>query len=181
MSKKLIVGCFILACALGSIPLFKVFAQGTSLAEQQIILIQDNCISSKTTLNQLHVSDALLRVNMGQAYESMTTKLMDKFNNRISSNSLSNSDLVAVSKDYVSALDGFRLDYIAYEAQLSLALKVDCEKQPVDFYDAISVAYKGRNIVHDDVLKLNQYIDKYQLALDKFEKDYQAIGEGTKK
>ena len=181
MSKKLFVTCFLLACALGSIPLVKAFAQGTTLSDQQITLIKDNCVSSRNTLNQLHVSDALLRVNMGQVYESMSTKLMDKFNSRISYNSLSNSDLVAVSKDYVSTLDEFRLDYIAYEAQLSLALKIDCEKKPADFYDAISVAYKGRNQVHDDVLKLNQYIDKYQLALDKFEKDYQAIGEGSKK
>lgn len=180
-SKKLLIVGLILAGALVSLPFFKVFAQDFILTDQQILVIRENCISSKNTLNQLHVSDALLRVNMGQAYESMSTKLMDRFNSRISYNSLDNSNLVAASKNYVINLDKFRLDYKDYEEKLSLALDIDCVKQPVNFYDAVLVAQSGRDLVHADVLLLNQDIDKYQLALDEFEKNYQSIAEEAKK
>lgn len=181
ISKKLLVGCLMItAVALGGMSLLNVAAQSAEATDQQIELIRTNCLSAKNTLNQLHVSDALLRVNRGQLYESISTKLMDKFNNRVANNSLNNTDFASITKNYGIMLDTFRSDYIAYEEQLSVALDIDCSKQPVAFYDAVSSARAKRVQVHADVVNLNQSIAQYQLTVDQFEKDYQTSIEGTK-
>jgi len=156
-----------------------VAAQSSTMDSQQIDRILSNCTSTKNTLNQLHASDALLRVNRGQTYESMSTKLMDGFNGRVSNNNFNNSSLVSTYNGYNSALDIFRLDYKTYEEHLSAAININCFKQPVSFYDAVALARTERNKVHDDILKLNQYVDQYQLAVDQFEKDYLATSNGV--
>lgn len=148
-------------------------AQSVPMTDQQIKLIRDNCVSTENTLNQLHSSDALLRVNRGQTYESMSAKLMERFNSRVASNSLNNTELLSITNSYGAMLDSFRAHYISYEKQLTLAVNIDCSKQPVAFYDAIAQARIGRDQVHIDVLKLNQLIDQYRAAVDQFSKDYQ--------
>lgn len=151
--------------------LSKVNAQSEGLSDQQILLIKANCSSTKATLNQLHSSDALLRVNVGQSYESMSTKLMERFNVR-SANSGYNSQLLIDSEaSYSKLLDNFRLSYINYEKQLTLAMNVDCINNPAGFYDAISLARAKRNRIKEDVVKLNQALDSYKYALDKFGDD----------
>ena len=181
VSKKILVICLVSVTIFGGLPIFKVFAEGPAVSDQQITIVRDNCTSTKSTLNQVHVSDAVLRVNMGQAYDSMSSKLMGRFNDRIASNKLNNNDLVSVTKKYNSTLDAFRLDYKTYEEQLSLALSINCSTQPADFYNAVEQADKYRDLVHADVLKLNDYIDQYQAALNQFDKDHpQTSSEGTK-
>jgi len=180
-SKKIFVICLVLTSITCGLSALKVAAENSPVSDQQITIVRDNCASTKSTLNQVHVSDAVLRVNMGQAYDSMSSKLMSRFNDRVSSNSLNNNDLVSVTKKYNSTLDTFRLDYKRYEEQLSLAISIDCSAQPADFYNAVDQADQYRDLVHADVLKLNDYIDQYQTAFDQFEKDYQANkDEGTK-
>lgn len=132
--------------------------------------IRSNCIGAKDSLNRLHTSDALLRVNRGQLYESLTTKLITPFNSRVALNQLDNKQLVAVASDYKTALSSFRQDYIEYEKQLAAAIKIDCQKQPVSFYDAVSSARSKRLVVYDDILKLGQYIDDYESEFTKFVK-----------
>jgi len=149
-------------------------AVSSSLSDQQIQNIRENCLSTKTTLNQLHASDALLRVNRGQIYESMSIKLMTKFNDRVASNNQDNSSLVDITSKYNSTLDSFRNHYMAYESHLSAAISIDCSKQPVSFYDAVSVASSDREKVHSDIVKLNQSVDQYKAAVDEFEKKFLA-------
>jgi hypothetical protein len=180
MSTKSLAVCLVLAVVLSGASLLNVFAQSDSITDQQIELIRTNCVSVKNTLNQLHVSDALLRVNRGQIYESMSTKLMERFNSRVANNNLNNASLVSVTTSYGLMLDTFRSDYITYEEKLSSAIGIDCSKQPVAFYDAISVARTERSQVHADVIKLNQYINQYQSALSQFEKDHQVTSSGAK-
>ncbi|MFZ1301208.1 MAG: hypothetical protein WAQ27_01345, partial [Candidatus Microsaccharimonas sp.] len=87
-----------------------VHAQSTALTTEQIEHIRSNCVSIKSTLNQLHVSDALLRVNRGQMYESMANKLMSPFNSRLSNNGLDAKATSLVTTSYRSSLDTFRAD-----------------------------------------------------------------------
>jgi len=179
-SKKPLIILFAVIATCISLSFFKASAESTPITDQQIELIKNNCVYTKNTLNQLHSSDALLRVNMGQTYESISTKLMEKFNNRVSNASLSNAKLSSATNDYDAALDNFRNDYIIYERQLTLAINIDCSKQPVSFYDAINIARTERDQVHNDVLKLNQLIDQYQSVVTQFAKDYQAFSQGDK-
>lgn len=151
-------------------------AQSAPMTDDQITRIKANCTSAKNTLNQLHASDALLRVNRGQIYESMSTKLMIRFNDRVSSNRLNADDLVTVTQTYTATLTTFRLDYQAYEEQLSKALNIDCSKEPVAFYDAVASSRTKRTQVHTDVVKLHQHIDDYKLTVDSFELAFNAKG-----
>lgn len=153
-------------------------AQSTdTISDAQINLIKTNCVSVKDTLNRIHASDALLRVNMGQIYESISTKLMDGFNGRVVGNNLNGIDLVSISSKYEQALDKFRSDYIGYEEKMSTAMSIDCNKQPVSFYDSIASARTHRKQVSDDVQELNQLIKNYKKAVDEIEKDFRLLNE----
>jgi hypothetical protein len=148
-----------------------VSAESTSITDAQLNRIKTNCVSAKNTLNQIHASDALLRVNRGQLYESMSTKLMSRFNNRVDSNHYDAKNLISVTQNYGTALTNFRNDYQSYEEQLSNALSIDCTKEPVSFYDSVASSRVKRTQVHVDVTILHQYINDYESAY----KDFAAI------
>lgn len=152
-------------------------AQSTSLTADQIEHIRSNCTSTKSTLNQLHASDALLRVNRGQVYESMASKLMDPFNSRLGNNRLDAKATLAVTVSYRTALDSFRNDYKAYEEKLSSAIRIDCIDEPELFYNTIEQARVNRAKVHDDVTKLHRYIDDYRSAVGDFLLNYERVSE----
>ncbi|HEU4830802.1 MAG TPA: hypothetical protein VFS65_01360 [Candidatus Saccharimonadales bacterium] len=148
-------------------------AQSAPITDQQIERIKGSCLSAKNTLNQLHSSDALLRVNGGQVYESIASKLMKQFNGRVSYNNFDSTDFTVTTGIYERTLDEFRLKYKAYEEQLSKALEIDCSKQPVAFYDAVALSREKRAEVHAEVVKLHTSIDDYQTVFDQFSKQYQ--------
>jgi hypothetical protein len=118
---------------------------------------------------------------MGQSYESMSTKLMTRLNNRLAINNLANVNLVNAADNFDAILDTFRLDYIAYEEQLSIAMDIDCQKQPVSFYDAVSSARSKRELVHSDISRLNQALAQYRSEFSKFEAEYSAALSEIKK
>jgi len=181
ITQKSLLTCLALVVIFSGTSMIRVAAQDAAMTSQQIDRILGNCVSAKNTLNQLHASDALLRVNRGQVYELISTKLMDGFNDRISNNKLDNKELVDATSGYNTALNTFRADYKTYEEHLSLAIGIDCQKQPVSFYDSVTSARNERNRVHADILKLNQHIDQYQAAINKFEKEYTAANVGAGK
>ena len=152
-------------------------AQSVVLSQDQIDHIKSNCTSIKSTLNQLHASDALLRVNRGQVYESMASKLMDPFNSRLSNNGLDAKATSVVTASYRTMLDTFRADYKSYEEKLSEAINIDCTKQPEAFYATTEEARTLRAKVHDDVTKLNRNIDDYRSAVSDFLLNYERVSE----
>jgi hypothetical protein len=156
-------------------------AAGTSLSDADIQKIQSTCQSMKTTLNQLDVSDALLRVNRGQFYESLASKLMDPFNGRLASNNIEVINFLSITNRYRSTLNSFRTDYSSYEQQLSNAMNTDCNKSPQAFYDAVQSARDKRNTVHSDVASINQAITDYQTAVSSFADTYKNATNGGSK
>src|SRR5688572_262917 len=110
-------------------------AENTPMTEAHIARIRDNCVDAQSTLRQLHASDALLRVNRGQLYESISTKLMAPLNSRISLNRLDGVNLVSIATTYEGQLTYFRQSYQQYEEAMSRTLKINCTNQPVVFYD----------------------------------------------
>lgn len=147
-------------------------AQESLMGEAHIERIRSNCTEAKATLAQLHASDGLLRVNRGQVYESISTKLMATFNSRASLSRLDATQLVTAASAYERELTAFRSDYKAYEQQMSDILKIDCTKQPVAFYDAIADARDQRLKVRQRVVALTTHINEYKTAFDDFEKQY---------
>lgn len=174
INRRIMALCLSLSVLFAFLPIIATFAENETISNQQVLQIRNNCNSVKNTLNQLHSSDALLRVNMGQMYESTLTKMMNRFNGRVESSGFGIADLSEISSKYGLALDNFRSDYKIYEEQLSLAISIDCSKQPTVFYDAVALARIERKQVYADVLKLNDYINQYQLALNQFGEFYQS-------
>lgn len=150
-------------------------AQAEDLTPEQATRVKTNCVSIKNSINQLHASDALLRVNRGQVYESMASKLMDTFNARLESNRLDNKATLAVTNNYRAALTQFRTDYIAYEQKLSEAIRIDCEAQPNTFYAALQEARELRKNVHQGVQKLHRAIDDYRSAVGDFLMNFERV------
>ncbi len=167
-TTKFMALCLIVATLVSSVLFGVASAQTTPMTDEQIGRIRVSCLSTKSTLNRLHANDALLRVNRGQIYESMSTKLMTQFNNRATSNRFDAKDLARITQSYGTALAEFRVDYMSYEVQLANALNIDCAKEPVSFYDAVALARTSRAQVHADVVKLHQYIDDYSAAFSTF-------------
>lgn len=145
-------------------------------AEQEKTIVS-NCTSIKSSLSQLHATDALLRVNRGQIYESMASKLMDRFNDRLGSNSLDNKAMLTVTGNYRTQLNAFRSDYISYEQKLSAALAIDCTSKPLQFHTAVQEARVLRAKVHNDVTKLHQIIDDYRSSVGDFLLNYERVSE----
>lgn len=152
-------------------------AQAT-LTDAQREAIRTNCVSIKNTLNQLKVSDALLRVNRGQVYESMRSKLMDRFNGRLESKGLDNRGVGVVTGSYASALDAFRSNYVTYERQLASTIRIDCTQDPDSFRAALQLAREKRTIVHDDVNRLHALIDDYRNAAGDFRLNFERVSNG---
>ena len=144
-----------------------VYAQSDGLmTEEHIARIRSNCIEAQSTLTQLHTSDALLRVNRGQLYESISAKLMTPFNSRATLNRLDVTKIVSVTASYERELMAFRANYKLYEEAISQALKINCTNQPVAFYDNVNDARIKRAVVHDNTTNLKNIIQKYK---DEFE------------
>lgn len=149
----------------------KVKAEETPLmTEAQIARIRSNCVEAQSTLNQLHTSDALLRVNQGQLYELVSTKLMAPFNARAALNKMDVASLINVLNDYDRELASFRVNYKLYEEAMSRTLKINCTNQPVAFYDSVSETRTKRKLVHTNVVNLKTNIQEYRTEFDALEK-----------
>lgn len=130
------------------------------------------CMSAKTSLTQLHRSDASMRVNRGQTYEYITTKLMSRFNGRLAMNRFDNTALVAASNTFNQRFDEFRDSYQVYETAMSSLLRIDCTKQPDEFYYAVIDVRERRSLVANSVVRVNEAIDQYYSAYQAFVREY---------
>lgn len=142
------------------------------LSESHKARIAANCTSAKTSLQQLHRSDASLRVNRGQLYESISTKLMARLNSRLALNRLDGSELVAAAARYERSFTQFRTNYQAYEEQLSALLRINCKKQPEDFYYRTLDVRERRKAVAQTITDLNHYSIEYYQTFERFSESY---------
>ena len=140
--------------------------QSLILSDEQIDLIRSNCVDTQSTLQRVHASDALARVNLGQRYETISTKLMAPMNSRISLNRLDGLDMAKTTVDFNTQLDDFRSLYQQYEQTLLRTIQLKCRDQPVGFYDTLSLSRNHRAAVHESVKMLNglivQYAEQYE-------------------
>lgn len=147
-----------------------VHAADVEMTPDHVARIRANCVEAQSVLQRVHVSDALLRVNRGQLYEQMTTKLMSPLNSRISLNRLDGTTLALTSSDYERQLDSFRKAYIDYEETMSDALAINCADKPVSFYDLVNETRNKREKVHQETQQLNRIINRYGTQFDAFSK-----------
>ncbi len=139
-----------------------------SLTDAQLVRIRTNCSQIKTQLDRIHSSDALLRVNRGQLYEHMGTRLMTPLNTRIAANRLDGSNLIATTSQYEAHLDEFRTTYRDYERKLSETIRIDCQKQPAIFYNTLTEARTLRTKVYEATESLRKDVTTYGTELEAF-------------
>lgn len=166
----MIVGIAVAAALLGGVATVARAqeAPAAPMTDEHIARIKANCSAAKVTMSRLHASDALLRVNRGQLFESISTKLMAPFNSRVALNQLDSGKLVSITSGYGKELDGFRTDYQHYEEAMSQLLQLDCEKQPVTFYDGVANVRTKRAAVHARAEALQKATRDYKEAFEAF-------------
>lgn len=143
-------------------------ADGAVMTDSHIQRIKQNCRSATNTIQQIHTNDGPLRVNRGQVYDSLSSKLMTPLNSRLILNKLDASALVKLTAQYDKTLNEFRDNYKNYDNQMSNVLTIDCTKQPVRFYDAVAEARRLRGVVYSNVTKLSTIIKEYGDAFTTF-------------
>jgi hypothetical protein len=169
----LIVVCGMLLVAGTAAQTVRAQSEEPSMTEEQINHIRQNCVRAQSVLNQMHASDALLRVNRGRLYELISTKLMAPLNSRIALNRLGGLKLPATTLEYDRQLDAFRNDYQQYEEAMSRTLDIRCANQPVAFYDSLKDTREKRLKVHADTVALNTLLQTYKTDFEEFVKEMQ--------
>lgn len=149
----------------------------TSLPESQVENIRQNCVTAQTTLSQLHVSDALLRVNRGTLYENISTKLMAQLNSRIALNRLEGIRMSSITLEYDRQREIFRTSYIRYEESMSNTLKINCAEKPVEFYESVELTRQQRNALHESTLAITALLSDYKTAFEDFAKGFERQAE----
>ncbi len=138
------------------------------MTEEHIARIRTNCVDAQSSLFQLHATDGYLRVNRGQIYESISTKLMAPFNSRLVLNRIDTGTLLPIASEYESELRAFRQQYIQYEEAMSDVIRIDCVNQPVAFYDKVVDTREKRRLTHESTVRLQQLIERYGSEVDAF-------------
>lgn len=146
----------------------------TPISDEHVQRIKNNCQAANRTLRQLHASDALLRVNRGQLYDLISTKLMARMNSRLALNKLDASSLVTVTADFDQALGDFRVKYKAYDEQMSATLRIDRRQKPVEYYYSVNRARELRIRVHAAIQNLDRYMGKYEQEFEVFRTNFAA-------
>lgn len=135
-----------------------------------IATVEMDCMDVKVKLSKIHETDSLLRVNAGQGYRVVSTKLMSRLHAKIVEDRLDGSALVKKAAIFEDTLNDFRLDYQAYEVALSELLKMDCADQKQLFYTTLREVRTKRDTVYEDIQQLEQQIKEYREELREFKK-----------
>lgn len=167
----LVTALAIASSAILSMPVNAESQQKGILTSQHIKVIKDNCRQAQSIMTQLHKSDQLLRVNQGQIYESISTKLMAPFNARAGLNQYDTTELVTITNRYNNHLNEYRTLYKDYDLSIQKSLKIDCRNQPVAFYDSVADARENRTEIHDKIGQIVKDIDAYEKGFNKLIKE----------
>jgi len=138
------------------------------ITDAQIQTIRTHCTDLLATLNRLQRADLLLRYDRGRLYRTTADKLMVPLNQRIASNQLDGSELVATTAKFNDEYQVFKNSYSAYDISLSGVLAIDCAKQPTTFYDKLAIARQARSVIHDSSNKLIELAKQYRTQFDTF-------------
>ena len=136
------------------------------MTEAHIERIRANCQTARSALSRVHASDGVLRVNLGPLYESISTKLMAPFNSRVALNKYDGAQLVELTSQYEKQLNEFRADYKVYEESMSRTLRINCQNEPVAFYDSVAETREKRQLVNQRTVQLQKTIQDYKNAFE---------------
>jgi len=158
--RNLVIGLLLVGLVCGG---SVAYAEDTAatLTDSDLARIRLNCTAVQTSLGRIHESDALARVNLGQQYETISTKLMAPFNSRVALNRLDGVAVTQTTVEFNNKLDEFRTLYQQYEQTLLRAIQLKCTDQPVTFYDTLNLARTHRAAVREAVVSLGGLVKQY--------------------
>ena len=113
----------------------------TLLTERQLNLVRSNCATTKTVLERIRANDALVRINLGREYDTISTKLMAPMNSRIALNKLNGIDLTKTTVDFDHQIGQFRNSYQRYEQIMSHNAAADRPQRGA--YPRLDSSYAG--------------------------------------
>lgn len=148
-----------------------VLAQQTLLSNDHIEHIKSNCQSVVGTLSRIHANDAPLYINRNQTYFSISDKLMARLNGRLALNRYDAAQLVRTASVYNATLTKFRSTYREYDTAMADLIRIDCRKQPVDFYEKVAETRELRQKVNDSSGQLKSLIEQYRNEVILFQAD----------
>ena len=88
-----------------------------------------DCFHVKLKLSKVHERDGVMRVTLGQAYDSLSSKLITKLNTKIASQNLDGGKLLAHAAAFQKEHAAFIDSYKTYEFAMNHLLKSDCRTQ----------------------------------------------------
>ena len=169
MKRRLIIGLLITAAGLG--PVFGRVATAQEPIQQTEITVVDNirgrCDSIQSSLGRLHTSDALLRVNVGQTYNSISVRLMARLNSRLALNRIDSLETVEIANRFDQLRVEFAANYNDYETAMSSLVKIDCKQKPAEFYAQLLTTRDLRLRLAETVKLLNGSISDYRTAVER--------------
>lgn len=143
-----------------------------TLSDAHAEKIRTNCVDVRANLNRLHASDGLMRVNRGQLYEAISTKLMAPLNSRLVLNRVEPGKLLTLAGSFDQQLKEFRSTYQQYEVAMSRLLVIDCAKDPSSFYTSLLDARNKRQQTHEANETIQNTITEFGREFDTFTTQY---------
>ncbi len=168
--KKIMLVIVAALIALATVQTARAQQSDDIITDAEITAIKTHCSDIQVTLNRLKQADKLLRLDRGVVYKALADKLMVPFNQRIASNQLDGSELVATTATYNSQYQKFFAAYTEYDTMLSLAISTDCVKQPTTFYDRVADAREKRLALHQASKELVASAGQYKIQYESFKR-----------
>lgn len=135
-------------------------------SSSQLRLVRGQCQSVRSILQRIQHNDALLRVNAGQAYNTISTNLIAKLNSRLALAQIDSSRMVVIARDYEEARKTFTQQYNEYESNLTTLVKTDCADKPDEFYAQLIKTRDARRQVSESVATMGKLAADYRVAVE---------------
>ena len=165
MMKKVTfyLASFLIASSLSVTPRAVEAQSVDATADSEIIkTLERNCSSVRVTIKNIHTNDSLTRVNVGQRYNSISTKLMARLNGRLAINKLDSSKLVNITNEFESTRLKFNSNYNDYDTAMTDLQRANCSNNVADYYQKLTVAREARNKLSEDVKILDELLVRYK-------------------
>jgi hypothetical protein len=148
-------------------------AAAITVTPEVVARIRAHCVENQAALNRLHQTDAFLRNDRGDLYRTISDKLMVPLNRRLASNQLDGGSLITIAAQYSSEYDTFYNVYVDYDNALTKLLRINCDQEPVAFYNALLDARSKREAVSKSNQAIKEYVRQYGVSFSDFKSNFE--------
>lgn len=149
---------------------FPVFAEGsTTLDDNQIGAISQNCATIKQSLRALQRADARTRSYLGSAYERVLSDFITPMDLRLINVNQPNATLTTIHSDIIEARQNFVRDYTIYSQKLEELITHDCQNDPQNFYHTLTDTRAKRSALEKSTEKIRRLFSDHLTAVKKLQ------------